>query len=146
MTHYPAALYQPLPPNHTTGNTPHQTPVGQHIIHTGKTVPVLVIPNCATVASDLTRRRRLLTLLCGHQEITTFLTAIDTVQVEYPEYSETLAILSLVFTLEFHSQPRQWCLFHTFSYQQDLCWYFSNPDQHRLIRLYLQSISRWPPL
>ena len=96
------------------------------------------------MATDLIRRRRLLTLLCGHQEITTFLTTIETVQIAYPEYSDTLSILSLVFVLEFHSEIHEWCLFHTFSYQQDLCWYYTDPSQHRLIRLYLQALSRWP--
>ena len=51
----------------------------------------------ATVATDPIHRRRFLTLLCGHQEISIFLATIDQVLVTYPEFDETLAILSLVF-------------------------------------------------
>ena len=67
--------------------------------------------NFAIVATDPTPRRRLHTLLCGHREISTFLGAIDLFIAEYPKYCDTLAILSLVFTLEFHTAPHEWCLF-----------------------------------
>ena len=69
------------------------------------------------MATDPTHRQRLLTLLCGQQEINTFLATIDQVLLTYLEYNETLAILSLVFILEFHSESHEWCLFHSQSYQ-----------------------------
>ena len=100
--------------------------------------------NSAIVATGLIHRRRLLTLLCGHLEISSFLFALDSILVEYPVNNDTLAILALVFVLEFHATRPEWCLFHTHSYQADLYWYFSDPSQHRLIRLYLEALSRWP--
>jgi hypothetical protein len=90
------------------------------LTHTDALTPAPAPPNSAAVAGAPTHCRCLLMLLCGHPAISTFLTGIDTVLVAYPQYNNTLTLLSLVFLLEYHSEPHEWCLFHTQSYQNNL--------------------------
>jgi hypothetical protein len=73
-----------------------------------------------TVASDQTPHPCLLTLYCGHQEITTYLTMINTCILDNPEYRPLFEIFGLAIILKYHFAHHSWCVFHTNWYQRDL--------------------------
>ena len=96
------------------------------------------------MASDQILRPRLLTLYCGHQEITTYLTAVNNCILENPEYTPLFEVFALAIILEYHFVQHSWCVFHTNWYQQDLLRTFTHPDHPQNLRIALQYLARWP--